>query len=418
MKLLTKTGIYYLLFSAPVLIIAGLVAYYFVTHELKENTDELLLLRSTQITKSLQLNDSKLVNNLNLDDEVEITFFPEAYLPFQKYSDTLRFEPQENELAPYRMLVVNSAAQDGYFQIKLFRSTIEYDNLLYGIFSGLLLVFVFLLASFLSVNYYVSKILWKPFYKTLEKLKSFEFDIANVTPMDMASITEFNDLNNALNEMMAKMNADFINQKQFTENAAHELQTPIAVMQLKVDQLIQSDKLGDEEMELIAVLDSSIKKLKHLNRSLLLLSKIENKQFVTQPVLLNAVIESTLVQLNDFITIKNIQLKTSLHENVILNLHPDLCEILVTNLLQNAIRHNTLNGTITIELNKEHLVVANTGRPLEIDAAIIFNRFEKHSQASESVGLGLAIVKEICQNAGIEIRYVFENDMHRFDLLF
>ena len=219
--------------------------------------------------------------------------------------------------------------------------------------------------------------------------------------------------------MMTKMRVDFKNQKQFTENAAHEMQTPLAVIKAKIDLLIQSEKLGNSETELIFSIDNAASQLSRLYKALLLLAKIENRQFVVQQKIgLSKIVDDSLFFFADHILAKQINIKKSYLSGVEININPDLCSILVNNLIQNAIRHNIDHGNINIYLKENELMIVNTGNPEPLANDLIFNRFQKKSHSNESVGLGLAIAREIANTNGLDLNYVYKDNLHFFTIIF
>jgi signal transduction histidine kinase len=273
--------------------------------------------------------------------------------------------------------------------------------------------------AFFFVNWLLSKILWKPFYKTIDTLDNY--DLKNTAGLNFPSsnIKEFSRLNEALDKMTNKIYTDFLHQKEFTENASHEMQTPLAVMKAKLDLLIQSPHLKEEEMNQLQAIGSSVNKLASLNKALLLLAKIENNQFKdVSEISLQKTIEKVLSNYEDLIASKNISVKTNFTGDCITKMNPALCDVLVSNLMQNAIRHNTSEGTILIELTKSTLAFSNNGNPLQVKPEELFVRFKKNDASKESLGLGLSIVKGITDLYGININYAFTEGKHVFTLGF
>ena len=219
--------------------------------------------------------------------------------------------------------------------------------------------------------------------------------------------------------MIDKMMQDFIFQKQFTENASHEMQTPLAVIRNKIELLIQSENLNKTESDLILSINDAVSKLSRLNKSLLLLAKIENHQFKGEAdISLVKIIDESLLLFEDHLAEKNIKVIKAYHDNIKLFINPDLCMVFVNNLMQNAIRHNTQNGSIEILLDKNHFSISNTGKALAIDPSKIFQRFQKDPGSIDSTGLGLAIAKEIAVASGLTFEYDYWDLKHNFSLKF
>ncbi len=420
MKLLAKTSLYYLLFSIPILILSGFVCYYIVTKEVQDGNNELLLNRSAQVEQYLKENDAVALQLITKSGEAQIKtiskFNPKAVVK-SVFADTLILDKKENELAPNRMITSNVSFRNTNYQIKIWRSTIEFDELVRGIFYLLVFILFFLFLISMLINFWVSKTLWKPFYKTVSSLKEFRASDDVLPNFELTTIKEFSALNDSLSAMMDKMMSDYNSQKRFTENASHEIQTPLAVIKSKVDLLIQSENLKDYEMKLIAGIEDACSKLIRLNQSLLLLTKIENRQFkTTEKVSVEKIIDNSLVLFEEHIKANKIVVLKNIEEDFLITMNPDLCLILINNLLQNAIRHNVAEGSIVIFIKATSLTIHNTGIEEPLNMALLFKRFQKNSTSHLSIGLGLSIANEIAEVSGLSLKYKFIANRHRFTL--
>ena len=420
MKLLAKTSLYYLLFSIPILILSGFVCYYIVTKEVQDGNNELLLNRSAQVEQYLKENDAVALKLITKSGEAQIKtiskFNPKAVAK-PVFADTLILDKKENELAPNRMITYNVSFRNTNYQIKIWRSTIEFDELVRGIFYLLVFILFFLFLISMLINFWVSKTLWKPFYKTVSSLKEFRASDDVLPNFELTTIKEFSALNDSLSAMMDKMMSDYNSQKRFTENASHEIQTPLAVIKSKVDLLIQSENLKDYEMKLIAGIEDACSKLIRLNQSLLLLTKIENRQFkTTEKVSVEKIIDNSLVLFEEHIKANKIVVLKNIEEDFLITMNPDLCLILINNLLQNAIRHNVAEGSIVIFIKATSLTIHNTGIEEPLNMALLFKRFQKNSTSHLSIGLGLSIANEIAEVSGLSLKYKFIANRHRFTL--
>jgi len=235
--------------------------------------------------------------------------------------------------------------------------------------------------------------------------------------LNTTRIDEFRELNDAVQTMVLKVKDDYQNLKSFTENASHEMMTPIAVVISKLDTMIQDETLNAEQYAQITGIYGAISKLSRLNQSLLLLVKIDNNlinDVVTQD-LKNVILEK-LTQLQELIQNKTITVTFHPHEKLV-NLSKSLIDMLINNLLINAIKHNYTGGEIHIELSSQKLVFKNTGEKAPLEENKIFERFQK-SAASEGTGLGLTIVKNICTSCGFTITYHYNEPFHCFEIGF
>lgn len=418
MKLLVKTSRYFLALGIPFFLVAGVASYFIMTTEVKRSNYELLRKRKAEIEKIITSGDTVFVRIIEQSGEAIVDAVPDDYFLKEQLSDTLIYDADEKELAPNAMLTETIKTKDGNYLLKVWRSTLEFEELLGGIITGLIIILVFFFGVFIYINWWVSKKLWLPFYQTLEGLQEFRPNSGQPAKMPESSVKEFHDLTVVVNQMMHKMIADFNGQKQFTENASHELQTPLAIIKTKIDLLIQFENLGEAETDLITSIDQAVTRLSKLNKALLLLTKIENRQFVSDSnVSLNKIMDDSLELFSEHISGKQITVVKRMQEEVRLNINPDLCAILVNNLLQNAIRHSEENESIKIILDRNHFSISNKGSQ-SLDATKIFNRFQKKSASPESLGLGLAIAKEIADASNLKLTYQYDDNNHFFIIWF
>lgn len=418
MKLISKTLLYYLLISLPLLVIAGLLSFFLIKAELRDGTDETLLSERANAEKLIRSVKAPNTIYLSSDSLSNIKLYKDSKLR-EGFIDTLVFIQEENENISARMLRSYYSLNESDYQITLVKTTMEEDELLEGILATFALIVGFLIVAFVIVNWLLSKTLWKPFYSTLSQLNKYEIKNHEHHHFNSEKTIEFNQLNDALNKMMDKIYSDYVQQKEFTENASHEMQTPLAVVKANLSLLMQSPNLKEDEMNRLQTIENTIKKLSSLNKALILLSKIENNQFDEgETVSLNVTTKRITDNFSEVIQSKNINLNLKLDDDVSVKMNTTLAEILITNLLQNAIRHNKENGEISIELKRNQLIISNTGMPLNIPEEQLFMRFKKNDASKESLGLGLAIVKSICKSNNINIGYSFLNNFHIFTLNF
>ena len=417
MKLITKTITYYLLISIPLLLLAVMFSYYRIKFQLNEELEESLLkeaVHAERLVSSIKLNDLKL--DFSGLSSIKVTAFHENS---QSFSDTTIYNQLEQEYVPYRMLksYINSSGQT--FLITNLKSTLEDDDLMESLYTFCIMIIGFLILAFFIVSWLLSKLLWRPFYATLTGLNNYDIKQHSPYHFDKSSTAEFNQLNMALNKMTDKMYHDFLHQKEFAENASHEMQTPLAVIKANLSLLLQSTNLKENEMNQLQSIENTIKKLSALNKALILLSKIENNQFNEySAVNLKDKIQASIENYQDLIQAKNIKIETELSNDLIIQANPALCDILINNLLQNAIRHNYENGTINILLKDKSLSISNTGEPLNITEEELFVRFKKNDASKDSLGLGLSIVKSIVDLYNIRIHYQYSFNKHIFTLNF
>ncbi len=418
MKLISKTSLYYLLISLPLLVVAGFFSYYIIKSELRDGTDEALLKEKLNAEKVIEKQSISTTVFLSSDSLSFIKPFAGKHLK-TGYFDTIIFDNYEQEELNYRLLRTYKTNQQTVYQITLLKPTLEEEDLLENLLTAFIIIITFLVIAFFIVNWFIAKTLWKPFYKTVNQLHHYNITNHSSLVFDTISTKEFNQLNTALTKMTEKIYSDFQQQKEFTENAAHEMQTPLAVIKANLNLLMQSQQLQEEEMNQLQAIETTVKKLSSLNRALLLLSKIDNHQFKEQETLtIKEIVQRCLTHFEEQLEAKQIQLATTFSSNIIVNANPSLIEILVSNLVQNAIRHNSTGGKIHITLDANSLTISNTGEALSISPEELFVRFKKNDASKESLGLGLAIVKSISSLCDYKLNYNYHRTFHNFTITF
>lgn len=278
---------------------------------------------------------------------------------------------------------------------------------------------VFILAYLIVVLQIVSKRIWRPFNKTLDTIERFSIDKGLMPHFQKTNVREFVRLNNSLEKMIRNSLSIYQSQKEFTENASHELHTPLAIMQSQLDMLIQCPDLTEEQSEIISSIYSNVSHLARLNNNLLLLAKIEN-QPQTADELVNAteLVEDILPNILIMTEEDELNFHADIQKNYMLKANKVLLVSLLNNLLVNAIRYNHPHGSINLTLTGKNLIVSNTGKNLRLDTDTVFRRFHKNQEVSKGHGLGLSIVEKICKYHGWSIEYKYEDNYHTFIVTF
>jgi signal transduction histidine kinase len=280
------------------------------------------------------------------------------------------------------------------------------------LFFGLI---IFMLIGFYFFTKKLSIKLWKPFYQTLNQIEQFEIDKNTNLTFSKTAIEEFNRLNDSITNLIKRNKIIYQNQREFVENAAHELQTPIAVFKGKLELLIQRSDITKGQADLLSDLNQSIDKLTKLNKNLLLLSKIDRNQFdETSNIQIKSLIEKQLDFFKEQALKKNISIDTSLEQDISVTTNRSLAEIMINNLFLNAIRHNIKNGKVIVKLSENQFIISNSGNDKELNSKTIFNRFSKNSTSEKGNGLGLSIVKKIVDLNNWKISYSYINNFHIF----
>lgn len=274
--------------------------------------------------------------------------------------------------------------------------------------------FMILLGGLIFINRKISEKLWLPFYSSLQKIKTFDLHRPEQIRFEPTTTEEFEALNHHLEKLIDGNIAVYKQQKEFTQNASHELQTPLSIVKFKLDLLYQSKPLSEEQSGIINDAHRSLSKVTRINKNLLLLAKMENSQFNGKEVIdLSALVASHVVLLEDFLEDKQLTVQLQLAPDVSLSGNKVLVEILLTNLIMNAVRHSIPEDTIRITLTPARLEISNTGAAT-LDEKLLFRRFGSSSPNTTGTGLGLAIVRQICQLHGWKEQYLFKNNLHIF----
>lgn len=426
MKLLSYTSRIQLRYFMILFGIFSILFYVVLNWNVLRNVDEVLHNRKINLLAYLEANpDAPFKGDNPLDD---FTFYVIDVATFQKgeenYTDTFIYEPVDDELDEYRKLTTFVEIHNQHYRLEILAPHLEADEML-----GTIAFFLGILLIGLSLSFYlsqriISREIWKPFYDMLEKLRGFRLDKQRLPELSSSQIDEFQMLNESINELVLKNMEVFDSQKQFIENASHEMQTPLAVIQSRLEALIGRAELTQEQAEIVEGLISSTQRLKKLNKTLLLLSKIENRQFLlTDQVDVNQIIQQSMEYYEEQKSTLNISVKIETDNQLTVQGNTMLTEILVQNLLKNAFLHNIENGTLTIRVEAKQLTITNTGHKKVgegsmLDKEKLFDRFYKQSGNPDTWGLGLAIAKKIADTSGWELCYRSDEALHIFEVNF
>jgi signal transduction histidine kinase len=333
----------------------------------------------------------------------------------KRYYDTVYRNLREEKLEPGR--AVSDVINVGHTTYKVvITASREGNKYLVGVISSITLILIAgLIAALFIINKYVLNGLWKPFYHTLREIKTFNItDVAHLNTGNN-KVDEFTELNQAIQEMSGRVKGEYQNLKQFTENASHEMMTPLAIVTAKLDTLIQDETLNVSQLEQINDIYASINRSTRLNQSLLLLIKLDNHLILDEETLnLKVFVLKKIIQFQELIQANNISINTQITDKDITG-SKYLFDILLNNLFSNAIRHNLINGEIDISLTNDQLIFKNSGKEQLSNYDKMFERFNK-SKESQGTGLGLTLVKNICQYYSFDIHYNYADDRHIFTI--
>ncbi len=391
--------------------------YFFIIEEVYDNIDDGLKDSEIRIKKEIDLNPSVLnVEEFDLA-QFKITPLPKGNYNYQTHIyNSKMYMPYDEDDEPVRILQ-NIFLQNGKsYQLEIYTSTVEEDELLENLLIALLVLYAALVISLILINHFILKKAWSPFYQLLTKLKAYKIGSKNSFEPQSSNIKEFDQLEKELGEMLRRNEIIYEQQNQFIGNASHELQTPIAIASGKLELLMQESEMNENQIVKINEIYKILNRLKRLNKSLLMLSRIENQQF--QPIEkknFNELIRQSIVDFEGMAELKNIQPILNESGQFEMEINPDLAAVLIENLMKNAILHSPNDGEIKIEIFENLIQIKNWGEK-SLEDSQIFDRFYKESDNENSTGLGLAIVKSIIGiYPELRIQYRFENE-HIFEI--
>ncbi|WP_276371410.1 HAMP domain-containing sensor histidine kinase [Chryseolinea sp. H1M3-3] len=416
MKLQNHTLSYLSIILLPVIGVWAIIFYVNIFDEIYDSIDDglenskILILEKIQTDTTLLHRKDFLESNYAIHEisATQAAHFKDVYL------DSTLYMQNEKDYEPVRILKSAFRAFDGkYYQLEVVSSMVEEDDLIEDLFYSIIWLYLILLAGILVVNSFILKRIWKPFYEILDRLKFFSLDKRETLPETKTTVTEFNMLNETVSSLLQRTVHTFNNQKQFIENASHELQTPLAITINKLELLAEKSN-NETQLQEIASIIESLERLTRLNKTLLLLSRIENQQFTEQSLVgFNELSEHLMSEYADLAAYKSVALSINHEGNLTQQMNPELAQILVSNLLKNGILHNHAGGTVEIKIQSGGIFIENTGNAVKLDESRIFERFYKNTGANTSTGLGLSIVKTITDYYRFGLSYTY-NGKHQF----
>jgi signal transduction histidine kinase len=415
MKLSNRYNRANILTSIVVLIITGIIYYVVIHFILTEKLDRDLAVEENEINQYVNTYRKLPLPASYLDQQISYNALNKT-VSEREFLNTIYFNPKERENEPGRSLITVVHLDGKTIEVTITKSRVESEDLIRIILLITLGITVVLLLSLLLINRFVLNRLWRPFYSILNGMKSFEVTRMETIEHEPTKIDEFNELNKSVNAMAGRVRQDYKELKSFTDNASHEMMTPLAVINSKLDSLLQTESFTAQQGALLEDIYHATGRLSRLHQSLLLLSKIEN----------NLIPDSQNIELKEMVEAKSRQFQELLEKDGLVlteNLTPMeikmsryLADILLNNLFSNAVRHNVSGGHIHIKLDEQALTISNSGKARQLQTKI-FDRFSK-SVDSEGMGLGLAITKQICNLYGFRIDYREESGEHVFAVYF
>lgn len=325
-----------------------------------------------------------------------------------------QLEQMERQLKASRSYLIDGR----HYYISTYNIVIETSDITETVVQTMVAIFVLLLIFIAITGRLVSRKILAPFYNSLETIKSFS--VRDKKPLDFphSKTEEFEKLNGFLHRMSVQLLKDYWVVKEFSENLSHEIHTPAAVVRGKLE-LLTNSPIDNHQAKLIEAAYQSNEKITRIVQSLSVLARLENQEFEpSEQIDFSKMVRQAVGDFEELVKMKEIAIHTEIEDGLYLTIHPYMAEILLQNLLTNAIKHNHGGGAISLSLTSEKLVIENTGEDSGIDVGEFFERFKKGEKASDSIGLGLSIVRQICIANSFQISYKYQQPFHRIEIFF
>ena len=423
MKLIHNIAVRLSVALLPVIGLWAMVFYFVIVDEINDEADDLLESYAEQLMVRKLSGKELPVTNIMTDGHYSISQVTESYADSQagmEYYDSVFYIKETDENEPARFLKTIFRDREGRcFELIVATPTFEKDDLIGTILWWILALYLILLLTVVVIALVVLQKSMRPLYKILDWLNAYTPGKAHGRLAIDTDIQEFRQLEKVTTEATDRSDNAFEKQKQFIGNASHELQTPLAVLGGRIDWMLDNDSLGEESVGELVKMKRELGHIVRLNKTLLLLTKIDNDQFPEQTdVNLSSMVLSQKELYEEIFSSKKISCSVQVpDEPVIIRMNETLASILVTNIIKNAFVHSPEGGTVTLTLTENGLVVANSGDS-PLDQGRIFDRFYQGAKKDGSTGLGLALAKTIADRNGLRLTYSYENGMHLFRIGF
>lgn len=409
-KLIKRTSQSYFTIGLVAMIISMIVLYFSTRYIINDEIEENLEGTAFRIETLLQEN-GQLISLVPIIQTQKV-----EKLKDQIIKDTLIFDAQESELKLFKELSKYKNIKGENYKISVRTRIVESEDILLAILGSYAGIFI----SVLLAQFYFSKrnagIIWKPFFDNLKAIKEFSVHSNPFIELKESDIQEFSELNEELQSLTNKVIDDYQNLKQFTEDISHEIQTPLAIIQAKIGNLFDENTINEVHFNYLIDIQNNARKLATLNKNLILLAKIENKQFDRdKKINFNEVLKKSIA---DFEGIHKISIKIKKTNLDQIYMDSYLASVLVDNLISNAIKYTLDDGEIIINAFSNKLEISNSGEKAISEPYKLYNRFYRENKSIKSLGLGLSIVKKVCEIYNYSINYSFKNKQHIFTIDF
>lgn len=411
MRLLDRSLLHLSVALLLVLAVWSTVFFFVVRGSVLDSIDEGLEDQQSMILLRLRTDSTLIqVRDLGLHG---FAVTPSDHKVKKSFSDTLIHVPSEHGQELVRLMTSGFKHEGKRYRLQVFASTLEEDDLLEDLLWALVGLYLLVLVTIVVVHRLVLRKVWRPFHGILAQLKGFRLGAGGGFVEVPTTVHEFKELNAAARGLVGHANEAYAQQRAFTENAAHELQTPLAIAINKLELLAEEGADEGQRMAAIGEVIVILERLTRLNRSLLLLARIENRQFPDEREVDMGILAREVVdEFADLASHRGVELHVEVEGALAWRMDPGLARTLLNNLVKNAIAHNVHGGGVWVQVTTRGLRVSNTGVDVPLDAARIFDRFHKVTTSTSGTGLGLAIAKAIAGLYGLRLTYHFDKAHH------
>lgn len=420
MKLIHKVTIRLAITILPLLLLWSTIFYFSMVEEINDETDDSIDDYAEMIAMRISTGEELPRPGNGSNNTYSIEVLPQRLYPSRtkEFVDREVFIPEKGETEPARTLTMFFTDDYGTnYKITVSTPTFERDDIIRAILIHIITLYAVLVGTIMLVTTMVFNYSMKPLYSLLKWLKKYSPGKGTKDFPDEESVMEFRRLTQAARITIERAEKQLELQKQFTGNASHELQTPLAILGTRIEWLIDKTTLTDEQFAELSKMRQSLHRLAKLNRTLLLLSKIDSGQFIARSeVDLAGIIENEAGIYKEIFDYKEIDCTIRLPKRFTASMDESLATTMISNLIKNAYLHSPENGKIEIETTEYELRISNSGET-GLDATRIFDRFYTNGK-SGSTGLGLALVKSIADSYNFAFTYNFTGKMHCFTVRF
>lgn len=418
MRLQTRTSLYNILYSGIILIFTGIFLEIALIKIFYKQVDDSIRMEREIIEEEIEKLDTVPDYSAIFGHQIEVTLWNSPVLSSDIFKNIYQTDPKNGEKIPYRQHNFSKNRKNGLgYVICIYKPLTELQKFRKVVVLSVLFAFLVLLTAFLVSSYFVSKRLWQPFYKTLDEISRFNLDAPVTLSFSETGIIEFRQLNRIISSFSNKLKRDFIRMKSFSENLSHEINTMLAIINTKVELILQEEDLKSNQVEHFKTIHDVTNNLMHLNYNLLILAKIDNQYFVNrEKVEISVIIKQFVATYEDFIKEKNLTIYLNILEYQV-EMNRTLASLLISNIINNSIKHNMNGGYITIGLDENSFHIENSSAQLpRIDQeSMIGINAEK---PIKSLGMGMEIIRRICRIYRFSLTVDDNNGKYRLELGF